>query len=177
VTPDLSVFGKAIANGFPLSAVVGMEEIMNVTMPKTGKVSFSGTYNGSQPSLAASKASLQQLKDGTVQKKLHGDSQTLVKRFEESASRTGVKARLQSLAGQFQVYFTDQPVTDYASAARADQTKYALLCDKLLSAGMLFHQSYLFHHGVSKAHSMADVEKLCTALENMIPEIERMDSS
>jgi glutamate-1-semialdehyde 2,1-aminomutase len=176
VTPDLSVFGKAIANGFPLSAVVGTEEVMNVTTPKTGKVSFSGTYNGSQPSLAASKACLQQLQDGKVQKKLHSDSQTLMRRFEESVNRTGVKARLQSIAGQFQVYFTDQPVIDYACAARADQTKYALLCDSLLSSGMLFHQSYLFHHGVSKAHSEADVEKLCIALENILQKMGRMPS-
>jgi glutamate-1-semialdehyde 2,1-aminomutase len=172
VTPDLSVFGKAIANGFPLSAVVGTEEVMNVTTPKTGKVAFSGTYNGSQPSLAASKACLQQLKDGSVQKKLHGDSNTLVRRFEESAGRTGAKARLQGISGQFQVYFTEKPVTDYASAARADVKKYALLCDKLLSSGLLFHQSYLFHHGVSRAHSFDDVERLCSAFEKILGEIE-----
>ncbi len=86
--PDLSVFGKAIANGFPLSAVVGIEKVMSITTPKTGRVSFAGTYNGSQPSLAASKACLEQLKDGAVQKKLGNDSQTLVHRFEESANRT-----------------------------------------------------------------------------------------
>ena len=171
VTPDLSVFGKAIANGFPLSAVMGAEEVMKVTAPGTGRVAFSGTYNGSQPSLAASKACLQQLKDGVVQRKLHADSKTLVKRFEEAASLTSVKARLQSMSGQFQVYFTDEPVTDYASAARADKAKYSLLCDRLLSSGMLFHQSYLFHHGVSKAHSQADLEKLGDTFGSILREM------
>ncbi len=173
VIPDISVFGKAIANGFPLSAVVGSEEVMQVTTPKTGKVGFAGTYNGSQPSLAASKACLNQIKDGSVQRKLSKDSQTLLKRFEESVSRSGVKARLQSLAGKFQIYFTDEPVTDYASAARSDRTKYALLCDALLSSGMLFHQSYLFHHGVSKAHSAEDVDKLCQSFDIILHDMNR----
>ena len=173
VSPDLSVFGKAIANGFPLSAVVGTEEVMQVTAPKTGRVAFSGTYNGSQPSLAASKACLEQLQDGEVQKKLHEASRTLIKRFEEITIRTGVKTRLQSIGGQFQVYFTDSPVTDYPSAARCDKAKYALLCDRLLSSGMLFHQSYLFHHGVSKAHNTEDLNKLSVALEVILREIGR----
>jgi glutamate-1-semialdehyde 2,1-aminomutase len=170
-TPDLSVFGKAIANGFPLSAVVGAEEVMKVTAPRTGRVAFSGTFNGSQPSLAASKACLQQLKDGAVQRKLHADSRTLMKRFEEASGHADVKARLQSISGQFQVYFTDRPVTDYKSAAKADRAKYSLLCDRLLSSGMLFHQSYLFHHGVSKAHSPEDLEKLGGAFESILGEM------
>lgn len=171
VKPDISVFGKAIANGFPLSAVVGIEEVMKVTTPKTGKVAFAGTYNGSQPSLAASLASLEQLKDGSVQRKLAQDCGKIVKRFEESTSRTGVKARLQSIGGQFQVYFTDQIVTDYASAARSDRARYARLCDRLLEEGFLFHQSYLFHHGVSKAHTREDIEKLCRSFETILAQI------
>ncbi len=170
VKPDISVFGKAIANGFPLSAVVGVEDVMKITAPKTGRVSFAGTYNGNQPSLAASRACLGQLKDGTVQKKLQADSQILVKRFEENAKRTGVAARLQSIGGQFQIYFSEDPVMDYASAARSDRSKYEALCKKLFGAGMLFHQSYLFHHGVSKAHSAADIEKLCSNFEKFLEE-------
>jgi len=176
VKPDISVFGKAIANGFPLSAVVGIKDVMQITAPKTGRVSFAGTYNGNQPSLAASKACLDQLKDGTVQSKLRRDSQTLMRRFEESTNRTGVKARLQSIGGQFQVYFRDELVTDYASAARSDKTKYAALCDRLLASGMLFHQSYLFHHGVSNAHDTADIEKLCVCFERFLEEIRRRES-
>jgi glutamate-1-semialdehyde 2,1-aminomutase len=176
VIPDLSIFGKAIANGFPLSAVVGKEEVMKVTAPKTGRVAFSGTYNGAQPSLAASKACLTQLKDGTVQNKLHSDSKTLINRFEEAARESRMQARLQSISGQFQVYFTDEPVTDYSSAARADRTKYAFLCDRLLDSGMLFHQSYLFHHGVSNAHNAADLEKLCESFAKILGQLRNSNS-
>ena len=91
ITPDISTFGKAIANGYPLAAVVGKREVMDVTDPKTGKVSFLGTYNANQMSLAASCATLNQLKGGQVQKRLHDASKWLTKEFEAVASDLGMK--------------------------------------------------------------------------------------
>ena len=58
VTPDLSCFGKSIANGMPLSAIVGRRDIME----KTEDVFFSLTYGGECLSLAAAKAVLTELK-------------------------------------------------------------------------------------------------------------------
>jgi glutamate-1-semialdehyde aminotransferase len=55
VTPDLSTFGKGIANGFPLSAVVGRREIMM----EMEEIFFSGTFGGELLSLAAAKVVLQ----------------------------------------------------------------------------------------------------------------------
>jgi glutamate-1-semialdehyde 2,1-aminomutase len=51
VTPDLSTFGKGIANGFPLSAIVGKKEIML----EMENVFLSGTFGGELLSLAAAK--------------------------------------------------------------------------------------------------------------------------
>ena len=55
VTPDLATFGKGIANGFPLAAVVGKKEIML----EMEKVFISGTFGGELLSLAAAKVVLQ----------------------------------------------------------------------------------------------------------------------
>lgn len=55
VTPDLSTFGKGIANGFPLSAVVGRREIMK----EMENVFISGTFGGELLSLTAAKYVLQ----------------------------------------------------------------------------------------------------------------------
>ena len=54
VTPDLATFGKGIANGMPLSAVVGRRDIMKLMED----IFFSGTFGGETLSLAAAKASL-----------------------------------------------------------------------------------------------------------------------
>jgi len=58
VTPDLATFGKGLANGYPLSALVGKEEYMTVMKD----IFFSGTFGGETLSLAAAKAVLEKIK-------------------------------------------------------------------------------------------------------------------
>ncbi|MFT5162745.1 MAG: glutamate-1-semialdehyde 2,1-aminomutase [Alteromonadaceae bacterium] len=62
VTPDLATFGKSLANGFALSAVVGSKEIMQWME----EIFFSGTFGGEALSLAAAKATLLKLKSQDV---------------------------------------------------------------------------------------------------------------
>lgn len=59
VIPDLACFGKAMANGFPLSAVVGKAEIMKVF----DDIFYSGTFGGETLSLAACKATIEELRE------------------------------------------------------------------------------------------------------------------
>ena len=49
VTPDMACFGKAMANGMPLAAVVGSRDVMEIF----DKIFFSGTFGGETLSLAA----------------------------------------------------------------------------------------------------------------------------
>ncbi len=62
VTPDLATFGKGIANGYPLSAIVGKEKYMRVMKD----IFFSGTFGGETLSLASAKAVLEKLKRDNV---------------------------------------------------------------------------------------------------------------
>lgn len=62
VTPDLSTFGKGMANGYPLSAIVGRREYMMVLE----KAFFTGTFGGELLSLTAAKEVLQRIKDTDV---------------------------------------------------------------------------------------------------------------
>ena len=57
VTPDLATFGKGIGNGFPLSAIVGKTEIMELM----NDIFFSGTFGGETASLAATKVVLEKI--------------------------------------------------------------------------------------------------------------------
>jgi glutamate-1-semialdehyde aminotransferase len=58
VTPDLACFGKAMANGFPLSAVVGRSDVMRIFE----QIFFSSTFGGEAVSLAASLETLRELR-------------------------------------------------------------------------------------------------------------------
>jgi glutamate-1-semialdehyde aminotransferase len=57
VTPDLACFGKAMANGFALAAVVGDRDLMMTF----DEVFFSGTFGGEATSLAACKATIEEM--------------------------------------------------------------------------------------------------------------------
>lgn len=166
VKPDMSVFGKAIANGFPLAAVVGRREIMDVTDPKTGKVVYAGTYNANQISLAASLATLNQLKDGRLQKRFHSNGQWLKKEFEDIADAIGIEAHLLTLGGQFQAYFTDTEPIDYRTAMTTDQKKYAAFRRAALESGVLMHGSALMHHGITSAHNKSQLKAILEAMRN-----------
>lgn len=66
ITPDLSCFGKGMANGMPLSALVGKRKYMN----KMNEIFFSGTFGGESLSLAASIATIDKIKNKNVIKKI-----------------------------------------------------------------------------------------------------------
>ena len=66
VEPDLACFGKAIANGFPLSAIVGRRDVMKLFE----EVFFSFTFGGEAVSLAACRATLRELRDRDVPRHL-----------------------------------------------------------------------------------------------------------
>ncbi len=79
VTPDLSTFGKGLANGYPLSAVVGKKEIM-IEMEE---IFFSGTFGGELLSLAAAKVVLEMHKKHNVSSQLVSIGEKLTTKVEE----------------------------------------------------------------------------------------------
>jgi glutamate-1-semialdehyde 2,1-aminomutase len=165
IKPDLSVFAKAIANGFPLSALTGIREVMEITTPRTGRVAYAGTYNGHQIALAAAEATLLELRDGRVAEYLHRTTRQLVEGFNKIARDLGVAARLQGFAGKFHAYFTDREVYNYRDAQTSDEAAYRTFRDTLLEQGVYFNPSKIFHHGVTYAHTSSDIEAILAGFE------------
>ncbi|MDH5771513.1 MAG: aminotransferase class III-fold pyridoxal phosphate-dependent enzyme [Rhodospirillaceae bacterium] len=62
VTPDLASFGKAMANGYPLSAIVGRRDVMEIF----DEIFFSGTFGGDTIGLAACKATIEEMREKNV---------------------------------------------------------------------------------------------------------------
>jgi glutamate-1-semialdehyde 2,1-aminomutase len=164
VMADLSVFAKAIANGYPLAAVVGRKDIMEVARPG-GTVLYAGTYNGQHAAVAAASACLAKLKDGYVQKHLEKLTEKLRDIFNERTKVRGIAARIEQCGGQFQVYFTDHDITDYRTACAADRERYELFHRMVSSEGIWMRRNYLFHHGVTYAHTNEDIQKIVRAFD------------
>jgi glutamate-1-semialdehyde 2,1-aminomutase len=162
VIPDMSVFAKAIANGYPLSAVVGKRDMMEITRPG-GKVLYGGTYNGQQAALAAATICIEKLKNNTNQKKLSEFSVKLSNRFNEESKKRNIQARMQQCGGEFQIYFTDHEVKNYRDAYSVDQNDYRIFYEATIKKGIYLSPGYLFHHGVSLAHGDHELEEIISA--------------
>jgi glutamate-1-semialdehyde 2,1-aminomutase len=87
VTPDLSAFGKGIANGFPLSAIVGRADLMKVL--ETAFIS--GTFGGELLSLAAAHVVLNRIATTDVIAKIAATGETLRERVQEVIDRVGAQ--------------------------------------------------------------------------------------
>jgi glutamate-1-semialdehyde 2,1-aminomutase len=172
ITPDMATFAKAIANGFPMSAVAGRRDVMRVTEPG-GKVGWAGVYNSSQVCVAASLATLEVLKNGEIQRKLNDQSADLEKKFDGLAEELGISARLQALGGQFQVYFTDEEVRDYRSAAKADYERFKVFQAEMLREGVYALPITLFHHGLVAAHSQEDLVRILAAMRRGLQRVKK----
>ena len=104
VTPDLSTFGKAAANGMPLSIVAGKREIMDAV---DKKIFISTTFGGDCISLAAGIAVMKELASGEVNKALWEKGRYLQDNFRKLAKDVDVPIDLQGYPVRMSLFYTD----------------------------------------------------------------------
>jgi glutamate-1-semialdehyde 2,1-aminomutase len=110
VIPDLSTFGKGIANGFPLSAVVGKRQIMK----EMEEIFFSGTFGGELLSLAAAKVVLEKHKKADITGILAEKGESLRNEVESMILKNNLQEVL-SLSGHPTWVFLNWSPTDQYS--------------------------------------------------------------
>jgi len=84
------------------------------------------------------------------------------------AVKSGVAVRINRVGSMLTVFFSDAPVTDYASARRADTGRYARFFHALLDAGVYFPPSQFEAAFVSTAHTDADIDATLAAVEEAL---------
>ncbi|MBF8185289.1 aminotransferase class III-fold pyridoxal phosphate-dependent enzyme [Nonomuraea sp. K274] len=172
ITPDLTTYGKAIANGYPLAAVEGRTDLLAVTDPSSGgPVGWVGTYNGHGSAVAAAAAALPLLADGSAQAYLDKLGTRLREGFAELSRTYDVPALVAGAGGHFQPYFMSGPVTGYRTAMASDPARYAILHRVARERRILLPAKPLLHAALSTAHTEADVEALLEAAEEAFAEM------
>jgi glutamate-1-semialdehyde 2,1-aminomutase len=172
IRPDLTLYGKALGNGFPIAAVEGRHDLIALTDPAAGgSVGYVGTFNGHAVSVAAAAASLRALADGAVQARL----QALTERLRDGLTRLGARYRVDVVpaggGGHFQPYFTTGPVESYRDALRTSPQHYAAFVRACARHRILVAEKALLHSALSAAHTEDDVDLILTAAEEAFAEI------
>jgi glutamate-1-semialdehyde 2,1-aminomutase len=136
VIPDLSVYAKALAAGFTLSAVGGRRVIFDVI--RDGRTIHAGTYNGNTISLAAGLATLDILSaDSDNHNRMHLHGLQIRKTLEEEALDRGLTLCTSGCGTVFNAHFgTETPPTHYREYARLDMSTYTRFRAHMLDNGV-----------------------------------------
>ena len=156
VKPDLTCLGKIIGGGLPVGAYGGRREIMELVAP-VGPVYQAGTLSGNPPAVAAGIEALRLLKEPGFYQELERKASALADGLLRQAVRAGVSITCNRVGSMMTLFFTDRPVTDYASARSCDTALYARFFREMLNRGVYFAPSQFEAAFVSAAHSDADI--------------------
>lgn len=156
IRPDLTTLGKVIGGGLPVGAYGGRADLMRQIAPD-GPVYQAGTLAGNPVVMAAGIAVLQELAKPGVWRKAADATSALAEGLEYAARSTGVSIQVPHIGTMLTPFFSDAPVTDYATARASDTKRYASFFHSMLQCGVSTPPSAFETWFVSTAHGEAEI--------------------
>lgn len=161
VIPDLSVYAKAMAGGFTISAVGGRREIFDVL--RNGKSMHAGTYNGSSFNMAAALATIQTLAEPGTYTKMNKIGDEIQECFLSGAKEKGIPLVISGTGCVFSVHFEKQiPPVDYSDILKSNSKLYPQFRRKILEEGILLLPDGRWY--ISAVHTEKELSKTKTAI-------------
>jgi glutamate-1-semialdehyde 2,1-aminomutase len=165
--PDMTVLGKAVGGGMPISAFLGRREIMETCTP-VGPALHSGTYNAPPALVIAIRALLSEVTKPGFYAHLDALGEQLYAGMRDIVDRRGIAAWVQGVGARFGLLFgLDKEPRNYRDVAKQDiemMRRFHLAC---LERGVYLH--YVSpHHGYSSAHTLDDVEETLNVIEDAV---------
>ena len=162
VRPDLTCLGKIIGGGLPVGAYGGRRDVMEQVAP-LGGVYQAGTLSGNPLAVAAGLATLRALRGSDAHDRLEQLGAMLQRGLEAAGRKAGIPLTVNRVGSMLTAFFCDGPVSDYASARRADTARYAKYFHAMLERGVFLAPSQFEAAFVSLAHRPEDLEIAATA--------------
>jgi len=172
--PDLCTLGKALGGGYPIGAVAGRADVLDlVREDRLGDpryVWFASSVGGNPVSAAASLATLGELRRARVYPRLFAMGESLRSGLRRVLRDAGVPAHVQGDGPLAAVLFTDREVVDYRSAFGSDRAMKRSFLLGLFRRGIFLNPMSTKLY-LSTAHTEADIERLLTATTETLREI------
>ncbi|MBS1318080.1 MAG: glutamate-1-semialdehyde 2,1-aminomutase, partial [Lachnospiraceae bacterium] len=157
INADLVTYGKIIGAGMPVGAYGGRRKIMEMVSP-VGAVYQAGTLSGNPVAMAAGIAQLTILKDNPqIYENLNQKSDAFFETMKENVRKSGHAWQVNHVGSIGSLFFTEQPVVDYASAKTSDTTEYAQYFRYMLENGIHLAPAQFEAMFVSAAHTGEDL--------------------
>lgn len=166
VTPDLSVIGKAMGAGFPISAVAGSAAAMEPVA--SGRLLQRGTFNGNPVSVAAAVACICHLRDheGAIFPRIDAMAEDLAAFIRAEAGRAGLPISVLRAGSAVQVFVGRGDIARLSDTVRMDRAANAAFAGALLAAGVQIIGRGLIY--LSAEHSPEDIARTKDAISQAI---------
>jgi glutamate-1-semialdehyde 2,1-aminomutase len=166
VKPDLTALGKIIGGGFPVGAIAGRADVMDVFNPLLDKVLFphSGTFSANPITMVAGLAAMKAYDRPAVARlnKLGAEARWQI---TSAICETGVHACVTGSGSMFRIHFKPEPPKNYRDAyATPEETK----CLRSLLDHLFMNDVMLISTGtatLSTPMTHNEIDWLCAALK------------
>ncbi len=162
VEPDLTTLGKIIGGGLPVGAYGGRAELMDRVAP-AGPVYQAGTLSGNPLAMRAGLATLRLLKKLDPYPRLESLGRRMADGLLSAAREAGVPLAVNFCGSMLTPFFTEGPVTDFATASRSDTGRYAAFFRKMLERGIYLPPAQYEALFLSTAHDESDLDRTLEA--------------
>jgi glutamate-1-semialdehyde 2,1-aminomutase len=162
VVPDLACYGRVIGGGYPVSAIVGKLELLQLADPQQkgrGRYCFlSGTLTGNPVACAAGLATLNVLRQAGVYERLHFLGRRLTEGLRQAGADAGIPLQVLGDGPVLQVFFTeDKPLRNHRDLLRTDKKKAISFGHELIRRGVYCTPGGKLY--LSLAHTDQDINR------------------
>jgi glutamate-1-semialdehyde 2,1-aminomutase len=162
ITPDLTCLGKIVGGGLPAACFGGRADIMQKLAP-LGPVYQAGTLSGNPLAMAAGLKAIEILGRPGTYERLDQLGRRLGDGLAVAAVTARVPAHVNRVGSMVTLFFTERPVTDYATAKTADTTRFGAFFRAMRERGVFLPPSQFEAMFVSLAHTDDDVDQVLAA--------------
>ena len=150
-----------------MAAYGGRAELMNHVAP-LGPVYQAGTLSGNPLAMRAGIAALKQLTKPGFYEGMTQLTERLVHGLRSGIAAAGLVAQVNAVGALSTIFFTPEPVKNYADAKRSDTKRYAQFFREMLDRGIFLAPSQFEATFVSAAHTAADIERTIAAAQESL---------
>lgn len=170
ITPDITTLGKIIGGGLPVAAYGGRREIMEIVAP-LGPVYQAGTLSGNPLAMRVGLATMPKLEAPGFYDDLSKKGGRLGEGLRAALAGAGVPGHVNVAGSLLTLFFTSEPVLDYADAKQSDTRRFAAFFTEMLDRGILLPPSQFEAMFISTAHTDADIEHTIEAARDSLKAI------